>query len=81
MKTNDLVTRKWRKKSTLGGMKAWETEVGEPDLPSSMAALNLGTELLKESNTNVSIFLHVISGQMASIKSGKKTGKGHVSRV
>ena len=54
VKTNDLLTRKWRKKSTLGGVKPWEIEVGEPDLPSSMAALSIGTELLQESNTNVS---------------------------
>ena len=40
----------------LGGMKSWEIEVGEPDLPASMAALNLGSELLKESNTNVRFF-------------------------
>ncbi|XP_076815471.1 protein DPCD-like [Clavelina lepadiformis] len=52
IKTNDLVVRKWRRKSTLGGVKAWELEVGESDLASGMSALSLGTQQLIESNSN-----------------------------
>nr|CAB3265675.1 protein DPCD [Phallusia mammillata] len=52
VKTNDLLVRKWRRKSTLGASKPWEVEIGEPDVTAHMAALTLGSQHLMESNTN-----------------------------
>ncbi|KAL4231289.1 hypothetical protein ACF0H5_008869 [Mactra antiquata] len=47
VKTNELVVRKWKKKSTLGGAGNWEYEVGE-----QLATKNIQAEGLMESNTN-----------------------------
>lgn len=47
LRTNDLVVRKWKKMSTLGGTGKWEFEVGEQFAPRMLEA-----EGLMESNTN-----------------------------
>uniref|UniRef100_A0A0B6ZF72 Protein DPCD n=2 Tax=Arion vulgaris TaxID=1028688 RepID=A0A0B6ZF72_9EUPU len=48
LKSGDLLLRKWKRKSTLGGVGKWEYEIGEQPTP----LLNLDTEGLVESNTN-----------------------------
>ncbi|WAR21965.1 DPCD-like protein [Mya arenaria] len=47
LNTNELVVRKWRKKSTLGGTAKWEYEVGE-----LLAPRSLDTDGLMESTSN-----------------------------
>uniref|UniRef100_A0A8B9BT98 Protein DPCD n=1 Tax=Anser brachyrhynchus TaxID=132585 RepID=A0A8B9BT98_9AVES len=49
VKTGQLVSRKWREKSTLGGSGKWQVEVGEPASPLLGA---LESELIKESSSN-----------------------------
>lgn len=49
-RTDQLMVRKWRRKSQLGGVKEWEVEVGEP--PRLPPVLQMGKELLVESNAN-----------------------------
>nr|XP_045004059.1 protein DPCD-like [Jaculus jaculus] len=48
-KTNELLVRKWRMKTSLGALGQWQLEVGEP-APSG--AGSLGPELIKESNAS-----------------------------
>nr|XP_014348460.1 PREDICTED: protein DPCD isoform X2 [Latimeria chalumnae] len=49
IKTDELLVRKWRKKSSLGAVGQWQTEVGEPAPPAEGA---LEPQLLKESSSN-----------------------------
>uniref|UniRef100_A0A8D0H734 Protein DPCD n=1 Tax=Sphenodon punctatus TaxID=8508 RepID=A0A8D0H734_SPHPU len=49
MKTNQLLTRKWREKNALGACGKWQTEVGEPHPPVTGAP---ATELIQESSSN-----------------------------
>lgn len=51
--------RKWRVKNALGAMGQWQLEVGEP-MPSG--AGSLGSELIKESNANVCLFVQGLMG-------------------
>nr|XP_006819551.1 PREDICTED: protein DPCD-like [Saccoglossus kowalevskii] len=48
LRSNDLLVRKWRNKSTLGGDGKWEFEVGEIFRP-----VNLDVDLFRENNSNV----------------------------
>jgi len=50
VKSNQLMVRKWRKKSELGGVKNWEVEIGEADRVHP--SLAMGTEHLMENNAN-----------------------------
>nr|XP_002129593.1 protein DPCD [Ciona intestinalis] len=56
VKTNELLIRKWRKKTALGGQKPWEFEIGEPDITDQVAALTHGTKDLVESFTSPKCF-------------------------
>ncbi|XP_070541053.1 protein DPCD-like [Ptychodera flava] len=47
LKTNDLLVRKWKKKSVLGGEGKWEFEIGEP-----LSQVSLETVSLRESSSN-----------------------------
>lgn len=51
--------RKWRVKNALGALGQWQLEVGEP-APSG--AGSLGSELIKESNANVCLFVQCLMG-------------------
>ncbi|XP_013865646.1 protein DPCD [Austrofundulus limnaeus] len=48
MKTDELIVRKWRHKSTLGGQSSWEVEVGEP----LNFTASLDSDEIKESSSN-----------------------------
>ncbi|XP_037546176.1 protein DPCD [Nematolebias whitei] len=48
LKTDELIVRKWRHKSTLGGQSSWQVEVGEP--PNFAASLD--SDGIKESLSN-----------------------------
>ncbi|XP_056136003.1 protein DPCD isoform X2 [Lampris incognitus] len=48
-KTDDLIVRKWRTKSTLGSQGQWQIEVGEP-LAANIASLD--SEMIKENCSN-----------------------------
>ncbi|XP_035035761.1 protein DPCD [Hippoglossus stenolepis] len=48
LKTDELIVRKWRNKSTLGAQGQWEVEVGEP--PASPVASS--DDVIKENNSN-----------------------------
>uniref|UniRef100_H2YAG7 Protein DPCD n=1 Tax=Ciona savignyi TaxID=51511 RepID=H2YAG7_CIOSA len=52
VRSNELLVRKWRRKSALGGQKGWEYEVGEADLTAKFAALSHGSEHVVESHEN-----------------------------
>jgi len=52
VKTNDLIVRKWRKRSQLGSTQPWEMEVGEDLAVSSKATLMTGSKHLVESSAN-----------------------------
>ncbi|KAG5855683.1 hypothetical protein ANANG_G00051700 [Anguilla anguilla] len=47
MKTDELIVRKWRKKSTLGAPGQWEVEVGDPSTMQTSEP-----HLIKESSSN-----------------------------
>ncbi|XP_028313302.1 protein DPCD [Gouania willdenowi] len=49
LKTDELIVRKWRQKSSLGGQGLWQVEVGEPITGSTSS---LDSELLKENSSN-----------------------------
>ncbi|XP_040892287.1 protein DPCD [Toxotes jaculatrix] len=49
LKTDELIVRKWRQKSTLGSQGQWQVEVGEP-LASSVASLD--SDVIKENCSN-----------------------------
>ncbi|XP_026159831.1 protein DPCD isoform X2 [Mastacembelus armatus] len=49
LKTDELIVRKWRNKSTLGGQGQWQIEVGEP-LADPVASLN--SDVIKENCSN-----------------------------
>lgn len=51
--------RKWRVKNALGALGQWQLEVGEP-VPSG--AGSLASELIKESNANVCLFVQGLTG-------------------
>jgi len=57
VKNNNLLLRKWRKRSQMGATRPWEIEVGEPDLSANMAGLSLGTQHLTENTSNVKFWL------------------------
>ncbi|XP_063070892.1 protein DPCD [Engraulis encrasicolus] len=48
MKTDELISRKWRTKTTLGGHGAWQVEVGDPQ-PSPVSGEQ---ETIRESSSN-----------------------------
>ncbi|XP_039273935.1 protein DPCD-like [Styela clava] len=50
VKTNDLIVRKWRKKTTLGGPTKWDMEIGEDQNYASN--LVMGAEHMVESMSN-----------------------------
>jgi len=52
LKTNDLLIRKWRRKSKLGSTQAWEVEIGDNSLVDSKSALLSGSKHLSESVSN-----------------------------
>lgn len=45
IKTNDLIVRKWRRKTTLGGPSKWDMEIGEEQ--NSATSLVTGAELVE----------------------------------
>uniref|UniRef100_A0A3B4VFY3 Protein DPCD n=1 Tax=Seriola dumerili TaxID=41447 RepID=A0A3B4VFY3_SERDU len=49
LKTDELIVRKWRHKSTLGAQGQWQVEVGEP-LASPVASLD--SDVIKENYSN-----------------------------
>ncbi|KAM6972396.1 protein DPCD [Aplochiton taeniatus] len=49
LKTDDLIVRKWRSKSTLGAQGPWQIEVGEPNLE---VAATLQSDVIKENCGN-----------------------------
>ncbi|KAI3352857.1 hypothetical protein L3Q82_019433 [Scortum barcoo] len=49
LKTDELIVRKWRNKSTLGAQGQWQVEVGEP---LAGPATSLDSEVIKENCSN-----------------------------